>query len=373
MASQSSETVDLALIGFAQKLRALGMSVDQHRIQTAYRCFAAFNEVGHGDNLYWAGRIAFCSRKKDFPIYDLAFDRWFNGAMGKRQVLTDPHSEKVVAVRGESQVSNEVEIPNSEEKKVATASEVEILRNADMALLSLNARAQVEEWIGRLRPIGRTRLTRRFDQGRGTNLDRRRTVRAALMAGGEVAEIVFRNRRRVPRRVLFLIDISGSMKSYSSGYLRFAYATKRVRFSTEVFTIGTRLTRITRSLTQVSAERAINQALSDIPDWSGGTRLGAQLREFIRDYGARGCARGAIVVIASDGWERGDVTALGSAVAQLSRLAHRIIWVNPHVHRPGFAPLTAGMEIVLPHVDQLLSGHSYKSFEDLCDEISDPQ
>jgi uncharacterized protein with von Willebrand factor type A (vWA) domain len=371
MTKQSSESLDLALIGFAQKLRALGLSVDQHRIQTAYRCFAAFNEVGHGDNLYWAGRISFCSRKEDFAIYDLAFDRWFNGTTGIRQVLTDPQSERVAAVRGEPLTSNEDEISNSEEKKVATASEVEILRNADMALLSLNARAQVEDWIGRLRPIGRTRLTRRFDQGRGTNLDRRRTVKAALRAGGEVAEIIFRDRRRVPRRILFLIDVSGSMKSYSNAYLRFAYATKRARSSTEVFTIGTRLTRITRSLTQASAERGINQALLDIPDWSGGTRLGGQLREFIRDYGARGAARGAIVVIASDGWERGDVTALGLAVTQLSRLAHRIIWVNPHLHRPGFAPLTAGMKIVLPHVDQLLSGHSYKSFEDLCNEISD--
>jgi uncharacterized protein with von Willebrand factor type A (vWA) domain len=154
--------------------------------------------------------------------------------------------------------------------------------------------------------------------------------------------------------------------------LRFAYATKRARASTEVFTIGTRLTQVTRSLTQVSAERAINQALREIPDWSGGTRLGTQLREFIRDHGARGSARGAIVVIASDGWERGDVQALGEGVAHLSRLAKRIIWVNPHLHRPGFSPLTAGMEIALPHVDRLVSGHSYRSFEDLCAEIAQP-
>jgi uncharacterized protein with von Willebrand factor type A (vWA) domain len=150
MTKQISESLDLALIGFAQKLRVLGLSVDQHRIETAYRCFAAFNEVGDGDNLYWAGRISFCSRKEDFAIYDLAFDRWFNGTIGIRQVLTNPPSERMAAVRGEPQTSNEDEISNSEEKKVATASEVEILRNADMALLSLNARAQVEDSLAGL-------------------------------------------------------------------------------------------------------------------------------------------------------------------------------------------------------------------------------
>jgi uncharacterized protein with von Willebrand factor type A (vWA) domain len=373
MTRQSGAEFDRALIGFAHALRAVGVGINQHRIQTAYQCVAALDGFGKRENLYWAGKIAFCSRKEDLAIYDRAFDAWFSGMGSKHQVVSVPAPERLTAVPGERQERNEIEIDDLETRKVATASELEILRNADLALLSVDARAQVEDWISRLRPIGRTRRTRRFDQRRGALVDRRKTVRAAMRAGGEFAEIIFRDRRQVPRRILFLIDISGSMKAYSSAYLRFAYATKKVRNSTEVFTIGTRLTQITRSLTQASAERAINQALRDIPDWSGGTRLGMQLREFIRDYGARGSARGAIVIIASDGWERGDVQTLGEGVARLSRLAKKVIWVNPHLHRPGFAPLTAGMEIALPYVDRLVSGHSYKSFEDLCNEIAQPQ
>jgi uncharacterized protein with von Willebrand factor type A (vWA) domain len=373
MSSYSGEEFDRALVGFAHTLRTAGVNINQHRIQTGYRCVSALAGLAKRENLYWAGRLAFCSRKEDLAIYDRTFDMWFSGMVGQHQLAHTPQPERLIAVPDERQVRNEIEVDDLEVKKVATASELETLRNADLALLSLEARAQVEEWISRLRPMGHVRRTRRFDAGHGSLIDRRKTVRAALRAGGEFAELIFRTRREVPRRVLFLIDISGSMKAYSSAYLRFAYATKQVRNSTEVFTIGTRLTRITRSLTQVSAERAINQALREIPDWSGGTRLGTQLREFIRDHGARGSARGAIVIIASDGWERGDVQILGDGVAHLSRLAKKVIWVNPHLHRPGFAPLTAGMEVALPYVGRLVTGHSYRSFEELCNEIAQIQ
>lgn len=370
MNRQSAEPFDRAFLGFAETLKAVGISVDQHRIQTAYRAIAALGGFADRDHLYWAGRISFCSRKPDLASYDRAFDNWFSGLTAPHpEVRTAPH-ERSVAVPDERPNLVENDIPVDDAIKTATASEIEVLRNADLALLAPAARAEVERWIARLRPEAHTKRTRRFDKGGGGLVDRRRSVRAALRAGGEVAEIIFRHRRVTPRRVLFLIDVSGSMKAYSSAYLRFAYATKRARRSTEVFTVGTRLTRVTRSLSGMNVQRAVAQALQEIPDWSGGTRLGAQFREFIREYGARGSARGAIVVIASDGWERGDVQALGNSVAHLSRLAKRVVWVNPHLYRPGFAPLTAGMEISLPFIDRLVSGHSYKSFEDLCEEIA---
>ena len=367
----SHPEIDRALLGFAHTLSANGVKVDQHRVQTFYRVVLAFGGASEREHVYLAGKISFCSRKEDLPVYDQVFEAWFNGLFANQSEPNSASSERTLPVGLDPGDSNLDE--SRDEKSVASASVIEFLRNADIALLSPMDRTLVESWIAKLRPAGLTRRSRRFDKGGSDFFDRRKTVRAALSAGGEFAEIFLRDRRRTQRRILFLIDISGSMQAYASAYLQFAYATKRARKSTEVFTIGTRLTRVTRSLSESNVERAIKLALREIPDWSGGTRLGTQLRAFIRDYGAKSIARGAIIVIASDGWERGEVQMLGEGVAHLSRLAKRVIWVNPHLHRPGFAPLTAGMEIAMPHLDRLVSGHSFNSFEDLCHEIADPK
>ena len=369
MTDRDAESFDRALLGFAEVLKTLGLKINPHRTQTAYKAVAAMGGIARRDHLYWAGKFSFCSNHDDLVVYDRAFQAWFSGLSANHSEVKVFQQERPVMVPADGQNLTEAGEFNLMEKKSATAAELEILRTADLALLAPSARAQVEDWIARLRPVSKARRTRRFDDRSGSIVDRRKSVRLALKSGGELAEIIFRRHRFVPRRVLFLIDVSGSMKAYSSAYLRFAYATKKVRRSTEVFTIGTRLTRVTKSLSGANVQRAVNQALHEIPDWSGGTRLGTQVRAFIREYGSRSTARGAIVVIASDGWERGDVQLLGESVSHLSRLANRIIWVNPHLHRPGFAPLTAGMEIVLPHVDRLVSGHSYRSFEALCREI----
>ncbi len=362
------DDLNRAILGFARTLQAIGIRTDHHRVRTAYQCLDALGGASEREHLYWAGRFAFCSTKEDLPRYDQAFAAWFGGTLAARHSMPAETSQVKVAVPGDFGGTNEED--DDEGKKTATASDAEVLRTADIAILTPDARRAVERWISLLRPIGATRQTRRF-QLRGAELvDRRRTVRAALRAGGEVAEIALRQRREVPRHIVFLIDISGSMKTYGSAYLRFAYATRRVRAKTEVFTVGTRLTRVTRAISQPHVERAIKDVMGEIPDWSGGTRLGLQLRQFVRNYGARGLARGAIVVIASDGWERGDVSMLGDSMAHLSRLAHRVIWVNPHLHRPGFAPLTAGMEISMPYISTLLSGHSLAAFEDLTREIA---
>jgi len=369
MVEATIDSFDRAFLGFAHFLMGLGIETSQLRIQTAYRVVAALGGLEKCDHLYWAGRVSFCSSREDLVIYDRAFQAWFHELPAIASKSQAPEHEILVATPvGGHDLSEDGGL--EEEKKSATASEREFLRNADLALLSPKSKAQVEEWISSLRPMGLTRKSRRFDLGGSSMIDRRKSVRRALKSGGEISEIIFRSRRVVPRRVLFLIDVSGSMRAYSSAYLRFAYATKKVRRNTEVFTVGTRLTRVTPALTGANVQRAISRALEEIPDWSGGTRLGIQFRSFIREYWAKGTARGAIVVIASDGWERGDVMALGESVAQLSRLAKRIIWVNPHLHRPGFSPLTAGMEIVLPNIDRLVSGHSFRSFEDLCKEIA---
>jgi uncharacterized protein with von Willebrand factor type A (vWA) domain len=193
-----------------------------------------------------------------------------------------------------------------------------------------------------------------------------RTVRRALRDGGEVTRLLHRRARPRPRRVVLLIDVSGSMSPYADALLRFAHAAVRARpSSTEVFTIGTRLTRVTREMRLRDPDKALAASGSAIPDWSGGTRLGEVLKAFLDRWGQRGMARGAVVVVCSDGWERGGAELLGEQMTRLRRLAHAVVWVNPHKGRVGYEPLTGGMQAALPSIDHFVSGHSMAAFEEL--------
>jgi uncharacterized protein with von Willebrand factor type A (vWA) domain len=193
-----------------------------------------------------------------------------------------------------------------------------------------------------------------------------------LREAGEPAALLLRTRQSKPRRLVLLVDVSGSMAPYADLLLRFAHAATRTQpMTTEVFTIGTRLTRITRELRQRDPDRALASAGKTIPDWSGGTRLGQALKAFLDRWGQRGTARGAVVVLCSDGWERGDPAQLGEQVRRLRRLAHAVVWVNPHKGKDGFAPVTGGMVAALPHVDQLVAGHSFESLRRVTEVIGD--
>jgi uncharacterized protein with von Willebrand factor type A (vWA) domain len=191
-----------------------------------------------------------------------------------------------------------------------------------------------------------------------------------LARGGEPAQLRRWTHGIKPRRLVFLVDVSGSMSAYSDALLRVAHAAVRRRRTTEVFTMGTRLTRVTRELRHRDPDQALVAAGRAVPDWSGGTRLGEQLKAFCDRWGQRGAARGALVVIASDGWERGDARLLGEQMARLHRLAHRVVWVNPHVAKPGFAPSTAGLMAAVPHVDDFLAGHDLAAYEQLARVLS---
>jgi uncharacterized protein with von Willebrand factor type A (vWA) domain len=192
---------------------------------------------------------------------------------------------------------------------------------------------------------------------------------------GEPGEIAWRRRSTRPRRVVLLLDVSGSMSAYADALLRLAH-----RFShpgpgsdgrtVEVFTIGTRLTRVTRAMRMRDAERAIVAAGETVPDWSGGTRLGETMKIFMDRWGQRGLARGAVVVVFSDGWERGDAELLGEQMQRLRRVAHRVVWVNPHVGKDGYLPVQQGIVAALPHVDELVAGHSLATFADLVEVVA---
>ena len=192
-----------------------------------------------------------------------------------------------------------------------------------------------------------------------------------LRHGGEASRLQPAAAPARPRRLVLLIDVSGSMAPYADALLRFAHAASRCRpAGTEMFTVGTRLTRVTRELRLRDPDAALAAAGRAMPDWSGGTRLGDVLKAFLDRWGQRGVARGAVVVLCSDGWERGDPAELGQQLARLARLAHRVVWVNPHKGRDGFAPVTGGMLAALPHIDDLVAGHSFAALEELADVIA---
>ena len=250
-------------------------------------------------------------------------------------------------------------------------SPVEVLRTKDFALSSPEEFAELQRLLADLRLSGALRRSRRLEPAHRGRHDPRRTLRSALRTGGEAVRHRFRKARVQPRKVVLLCDVSGSMAPYSRALLRFLHAGVISGARLEAFSIGTRLTRITKELATRDPDQALRQASGAVKDISGGTRLGDAMKEFVDRWGQRGMARGAVVVVLSDGWDRGDVAVLAEQMQRISRLAHRVIWVNPLKSAPGYKPLAAGMAAALPHVDVFLSGHNFESLEELAEAIAD--
>ncbi|WP_030450348.1 vWA domain-containing protein [Herbidospora cretacea] len=343
------------MLGFARALRAAGVAADHERTQGFLTALENL-DAGERKDVYWAGRLTLCSGPDDLPRYDRCFAAYFDGRTAPR-----PASPSVTVTRYVASPDGAPE-DGGERTTAATASTLEVLRSRDVATLTAEERAEINRLLAVMRAAREMRATRRLTAAKRGSLDPRRIVREAMRRGGEPARLRFRDRRRKPRRVVLLIDVSGSMRAYADTLLRVAHAVVRsAPRATEVFSAGTRLTRLTAELRVRDAARAMDQVSAAIPDWSGGTRLGEELRAFLRLPDARG----AIVVIASDGWERGDPSLLGAQMERLGRMAHRVIWVNPHKGDPAYRPLTGGMRAALPHIDDLVAGHSLAAYEEL--------
>jgi uncharacterized protein len=340
------------LTSLAWLLRERGVAADESRL------LAAAGALDHVDPLdpaqvYWSARVTLCSEPDDLPRFDEAFAAW----------LAPPPVRAPVPVEAPTGAGPETG-SGAVERVAATA--VESLRTRDVAELTAAERDEVRRLIALLTPLVGTRRSMRRRPGGRSGVDPGRTMRAMLRSGGEPAVLAHWRRRTRPRRLVLLVDVSGSMTPYADWLLRFGHAAVRVRpLATEVFTVGTRLTRVTRALRLRDPEAALRAAAATVPDWSGGTRLGESLRAFLDRWGQRGAARGAVVVIFSDGWERGGAELLGAQAARLRRLAHAVVWVNPHKGKDGFEPETAGMRAALPHVDTLVAGHSAAALADL--------
>ena len=265
---------------------------------------------------------------------------------GDRAVARRPADDRPV-VRAAALDTGEGSDPGSElDEDVlrAMASEAEVLRHRDIAEMPASERARLAALFETLNPRAPRRPAHRRTPWRRGDVDAQRTLRKMLQRMGEPGEIAWRRRSTRPRRVVLLVDVSGSMSAYADALLRLAHrftaSSRSTSGTVEVFTVGTRLTRVTRAMRMRDPERAIVAAGQTVPDWSGGTRLGETLRIFLDRWGQRGLARGAVVVVFSDGWERGDADLLGEQMRRLHHIAHRVVWVEP-ARRQGRLPAGA--------------------------------
>jgi len=357
------------LVAFGHELRSAGLAVGAGDLMTY--C-AAMSHLDPSDlvDLYWGGRTVLVTKRDNLGAYDRAFRRFFLGA-------DDPVAELPqlkAAVAGQTQAV--LEIPatepgideQGEEAMLGLmASDAEVLRHKSFVACTPGELAALRRIMARIRLTPPRRRTRRTTPAsRGTAPDLRRTVRESMRMHGEPAEIYWRRRKVRLRPLILILDVSGSMADYSRNLLQFAYSAKRAATKVEVFCFGTRLTRVTRAIDRRKPDEALELAARAVFDWEGGTRIGASLDAFVRDWGRRGLCRGGIVVICSDGLDRGDPSMLSCAMERLSRLSYRIVWLNPHKGAdPKFRPSTLGMMVAAPHIDLLLSGHDLGSLEEL--------
>lgn len=351
------------LVGFTGALRAAG--VQAHRARDFVEAVDHL-DVGRREDVYWAGRATLCDEPEDISVYDRVFHRWFDAERRDDGRLPSTSAEQVSVAPLDGDDSGEGEHESDEDVITAMASPVEQLRHRDVAELSPAERRRINallEGLDARGPVRRSR--RRYASARG-DIDIARTVREQLRRGGEPGPLRHRKPRDRPRRVVVLIDVSGSMKPYADSLLRLAHrAVLGAPRTTEVFTLGTRLTRVTPAMRHHDPDVVLGEVGSMVPDWSGGTRLGEVLQAFLDRWGQRGIVRGAVVVIASDGWERGGAELLGEQTARLRRLAHAVVWANPHQGKPGYAPVQRGVMAALPHLDGMVDGHSVAAFDEL--------
>jgi uncharacterized protein len=364
--------VDRLTVGFARLLRAAGLDVPVG----ATLVFAeALGAVGAGsrDSVYWAGRATLVRRPEDVELYDRAFAAWWEHV--HEIPMASPIEHEVVLAfdhDGDDDAGDDDGEPSDAPTLSVRYSRAEVLRQREFAHYSPHEFAESRRLMDDLRMAGAMRRSRRMRASRRSRgrPDLRRTVRRAIRAGGEPISRAYVEPAVRPRRLVLLCDVSGSMEAYARGLVRFLHAAVVGRGRVEAFAIGTRLTRITRELSSRDPDAAIAAAARRVTDWSGGTRLGEGLQRFNDEWGVRGMARGAVVVILSDGWDRGDPELLGAQMERLHRVAHQVVWVNPLKSSPNFAPLARGMAAALPHVDEFVEGHNLASLEHLARVVS---
>ena len=374
------------LVAFGRELRARGLPVGTGRILTFVRAVAA---LGLTDrlSLYWAGRVSMIGRREDLVAYDLAFEDWYRTLRSTEDLKIEldlpslarqgvdwgdqPDDLEVRSGRTAAEwhgLTEDDEAPESGDEAAIriVASAVEVLRSKSFADLSEDEREEVGMLIRQLAiALPEQRIRRTRPSRKGARFDVRRTLRRSLRTRGEPFERSWRDRRVRGRPLVLILDVSGSMSPYARALVQFGYAAMAAGRRVEVFCFGTRLTRVTRTLRTKDPDRALHEIGRTVADWEGGTRIGESLKSLLDGWGQRAALRGAVVVLCSDGLERGDPELLRSQMARLGRLAHKVVWVNPLKGSPRYEPLARGMAAALPSVDVFLSGHNLESLSEL--------
>ena len=361
-------------VAFARVLRDAGLAVPLGSVLTFVDALGAVG-LDQRDDVYWAGRATLLRRREETELYDRAFSAFWEQ---RGQIVEGaPVEEEHITLLTDDENQDGQAPPDDESQEIegpvltVRFSTEETLRHKDFAEYTVIEMAEARRLMDSLKLAGALRRSRRLVPTSRPNgrLDLRRTVRDALGTDGEAVRRRYRTVGERQRRLVLLVDISGSMEPYARALMRFAHAAVVGRAKVEVFTFGTRLTRLTRELTTRDPDAAMRLAGESARDWSGGTRLGDSLREFNDVWGQRGMSRGAVIVILSDGWDRGDPVTLGEQMQRMGRVAHRVVWVNPLKASPGYAPLARGMAAALPYIDEFIEGHSLDSLERLAQVV----
>jgi uncharacterized protein with von Willebrand factor type A (vWA) domain len=361
------------LVAFGDRLRGAGLAVGSGDVITYCAAMAPLDPTDLLD-LYWAGRTTMVTRRDQIPVYDRVFRAFF---LGEQEDVPEPLR---LTLHPSAETRSVLQVPATEpgtqdrdeqEAKLGyVASDAAVLRDKAFPACTPEELTAIRRIMARMRLAPPRRRTRRTTPARraGKAPDPRRTVRETMRMHGEPSRLYWRRRRLRLRPLILILDVSGSMADYSRHLVQFAYSAKRANARVEAFCFGTRLTRITRALERRRVDDAMAQAAKAVFDWEGGTRIGASLDTFVRDWGRRGVCRGGIVVICSDGLDRGDPQLLATAMERLARLCHKVVWMNPHKGaNRDFRPSTLGMLVAAPHVDLLLSGHDLRSLEELAE------
>lgn len=388
----ASETFTSVIAGLGHRLRDEGVPVTPERsVRFAQAIDAARPQAV--EELYWLGRTTLVTGRDQISAYDRVFDQVFRGEFSftdvphedapaeappdKRTADRAPDSPQESASSAGSGnltsatpgLASDDESDDQPPQMLAAVSESERLAQRDFAACTEEELVLIRRLVDELPLVPPPRRGRRHRRDRrGTRLDVRASLRRAHRTGGDPVHLVTRRRVERPRRVVLIADVSGSMEPYARVYLHLMRGAVQA-LRAEAFVFATRLTRLTRALAATNPDIAYGRALEAAPDWSGGTRIGRALRTFLDEYGRRGMARGAVIVIVSDGWEIESPELVGESMQRLSRLAHHIIWVNPRKAADSYEPLVGGMAAALPCVDTFVSGHSVRALEEVMDAI----
>ncbi len=369
---------EVELVRFGRLLRDRGVNVGAGQV-VSYAKAAACLDPAAVEDLYWAGRITLVNRAADLAVYDAAFDHFFIGT----ESGPPPPRLAVAAAGGDTSGLEEVSLGGGYQEIGVLeagdddlpsaggprASSAEILRTKNFDQWTEDEFRRLARLLPDLRPPQR-RSRRTRPSSRGPGIDLRSSVRGSLRYGGDLIRL--RRRRRVerPRPVVLIVDVSGSMAGFSRALVQFSYGMSRASRRVEVFCFGTRLTRLTDAMRVRDPDSALDEAAERVVDWDGGTRIGESLGAYVTRWGNYRFNRGAVVIICSDGLERGEPKQLARAMRRLSRQTHAVVWVNPLAGDPKFQPLARGLVAALPYVDRLIAGHNVISLEELAKSVA---